>query len=97
MNNYFMGMRACLIPAVGAIGLLAGFLAPGGAQANPGPLKAVIFDDVKPLYQRSGGTYEGLGVDITQSDQGPSRTVKRQFHLRRKRQGGHQCHSDRSG
>ena len=38
--------------------------AAAGPFAKRTSLKAVIFEDVKPLYQKSGDTYEGFGVDI---------------------------------
>ncbi len=58
-------MPVRFIQTAGALALLSIALAPGSALAAPGTtLKAVIFEDVKPLYQRSGGSYEGLGVDV---------------------------------
>ena len=35
-----------------------------GPFARRNLLKAVIFKDVNPVYQKSGDTYEGFGVDI---------------------------------
>ena len=34
------------------------------ASAQSLNLKAVIFEEVKPLYQKSGGSFEGFGVDV---------------------------------
>ena len=34
------------------------------AVADSTTLKAVVFDDVKPLYQKTDSGYEGLGVDV---------------------------------
>ena len=34
------------------------------AAANSTTLKAVVFDEVKPLYQKTDAGYEGLGVDV---------------------------------
>ena len=65
-----LSMHLRLIPTAGAIGLLAASLAPNAALANPGgTLRAVIFEDVKPLYQRNGSTYEGMGVDVLEQIQ----------------------------
>ena len=57
-------MRVGLIPAAGLLGLLSSFSAGSAVAAPGGTLKAVIFDEVKPLFQTSGSTYEGLGVDV---------------------------------
>ena len=65
MGTCFLGMRVGLIPAAGLLGLLSTVLAPGTAAAAPGgSLNAVIFEEVKPLFQTTGSTYEGLGVDV---------------------------------
>ena len=34
------------------------------ASAESTTLKAVIFEEVKPLYQKTDAGYEGLGVDV---------------------------------
>ena len=34
------------------------------AVADSTTLKAVVFDDIKPLYQKTDSGYEGLGVDV---------------------------------
>jgi polar amino acid transport system substrate-binding protein len=61
----FFGMRVGLIPAAGFLGLLSSVLACGSAVAAPGgTLNAVIFEEVKPLFESSGSTYDGLGVDV---------------------------------
>ena len=71
MRKCSLGMLVRLIPTASAIGLLATALSPSGALSAPGrTLNAVIFDEVKPLYQRSGGSYEGFGVDVLQQISG---------------------------
>ena len=52
--------------------------AAAGPFAKRTSLKAVIFEDVKPLYQKSGDTYEGFGVDMLNliKDQAGRRTLK---------------------
>ena len=61
-------MRALLASTLGVIALGAPFVTTVDAAAGPfakrTSLKAVIFEDVKPLYQKSGDTYEGFGVDM---------------------------------
>ena len=58
-------MPVRFIQSASALALLSMAFAPGSAVAAPGQtLNAVIFDDVKPLYQRSGNSYEGFGVDV---------------------------------
>ena len=34
------------------------------AAANSTTLRAVVFEDVKPLYQKTDAGYEGFGVDV---------------------------------
>ena len=57
-------MRAFLAPTVAAIALAAPLALAPAASAQSTTLKAVIFDQLKPLYQKSNGGYEGLGVDV---------------------------------
>ena len=57
-------MRALLAPAVAAIALAAPLSLEPAASAQSTTLKAVIFEEVKPLYQKTDGGYEGLGVDV---------------------------------
>ena len=57
-------MRAFLAPAVAAIALAAPLAIAPAATAQSTTLKAVIFEEVKPLYQKTDGGYEGLGVDV---------------------------------
>ena len=75
-------MRALLASTLGVIALGAPFVTTVDAAAGPfakrTSLKAVIFEDVKPLYQKSGDTYEGFGVDMLNliKDQAGRRTLK---------------------
>ena len=75
-------MRALLASTLGVIALGAPLLTTVDAAAGPfakrTSLKAVIFEDVKPLYQKSGDTYEGFGVDTLDliKDQAGRRTLK---------------------
>lgn len=74
-------MRALLASTLGVIALGAPLVTTIDAAAGPfakrTSLKAVIFEDVKPLYQKSGDTYEGFGVDILNliKDQAGRRTL----------------------
>ena len=75
-------MRALLASTLGVIALGAPLFTTVDAAAGPfakrTSLKAVIFEDVKPLYQKSGDTYEGFGVDMLNliKDQAGRRTLK---------------------
>ena len=64
-------MRALLASTLGVIALGAPFVTTVDAAAGPfakrTSLKAVIFEDVKPLYQKSGDTYEGFGVSASKT------------------------------
>ena len=42
-------------------------------------LKAVIFEDVKPLYQKTDAGYEGLGVDVLEQIRMQARRRKVQY------------------
>ena len=57
-------MRALLASTLGVIALGAPLFTTVDAAAGPfakrTSLKAVIFEDVKPLYQKSGDIYEGF-------------------------------------
>ena len=57
-------MRASLAPAAAAFALAAPLALTPAASAQSLNLKAVIFEEVKPLYQKSGGSFEGFGVDV---------------------------------
>ena len=46
------------------------------AAAESTTLKAVIFEDVKPLYQKTDAGYEGLGVDVLEQ-------IRMQAHRRK--------------
>ena len=46
------------------------------AVANSTTLKAVVFDDVKPLYQKTDSGYEGLGVDVLEQIRMQARRCK---------------------
>ena len=54
-------MRALLAPVAALAGPVA--LTPN-ASAESTTLKAVIFEEVKPLHHKTDAGYEGLGVDV---------------------------------
>ena len=49
------------------------------AAAESATLKAVIFEDVKPLYQKTDAGYEGLGVDVLEQIRMQARRRKVQY------------------
>ena len=49
------------------------------AAAESTTLKAVIFEDVKPLYQKTDAGYEGLGVDVLEQIRMQARRRKVQY------------------
>ena len=57
-------MRALLAPAAALLALVSPVALTPQASAESTTLKAVIFQEVKPLYQKKDGGYEGLGVDV---------------------------------
>lgn len=57
-------MRASLAPVAAAFALAAPLALVPAASAQSTTLKAVIFEEVKPLYQKSSGSFEGFGVDV---------------------------------
>ena len=57
-------MRAFLAPAAALLALAGPVALTPQASAESTTLKAVIFEEVKPLYQKTGTGYEGLGVDV---------------------------------
>ena len=57
-------MRAFLAPAAALLALAAPIAFSPRAFAQSNTLKAVIFEDVKPLYQKTETGYEGFGVDV---------------------------------
>ena len=57
-------MRAILAPAAALLALVGPVALTPQASAESTTLKAVIFQEVKPLYQKTDGGYEGLGVDV---------------------------------
>lgn len=57
-------MRAFLAPAAALLALAAPVAFSPQAFAQSNTLKAVIFEDVKPLYQKTETGYEGFGVDV---------------------------------
>ena len=50
------------------------------ASADSNQLKAVVFEDVKPLYQKTDSGYEGLGVEIL--EQIRTQASRGQIHYR---------------
>ena len=57
-------MRALLAPAAALLALAGPVALTPQASAESTTLKAVIFEEVKPLYQKTDTGYEGLGVDV---------------------------------
>ena len=57
-------MRAFLAPAAALLALAGPVALTPQAFAGSKTLKAVIFEEVKPLYQKTDTGYEGLGVDV---------------------------------
>ena len=57
-------MRALLAPAAALLALAGPVALTPQASAESTTLKAVIFEEVKPLYQKTDAGYEGLGVDF---------------------------------
>ena len=55
-------MRALLAPAAALFALACPVALTPQASAESTTLKAVIFEEVKPLYQKTDAGYEGLGV-----------------------------------
>ena len=53
-----------LAPIAAATALAAPLAWATPAAANSTTLKAVIFEEVKPLYHKTDAGYEGLGVDV---------------------------------
>ena len=53
-----------LAPAAAVLALVAPLAYTPTAKAESTTLKAVIFEEVKPLYQKTDAGYEGLGVDV---------------------------------
>ena len=57
-------MRALLAPAAALFALACPVALTPQASAESTTLKAVIFEEVKPLYHKTDAGYEGLGVDV---------------------------------
>ena len=57
-------MRAFLAPAAALLALAGPVALIPQASAESTTLKAVIFEEVKPLYQKTDTGYEGIGVDV---------------------------------
>ncbi|MEC8441472.1 MAG: extracellular substrate binding-like orphan protein GrrP [Cyanobacteriota bacterium] len=57
-------MRAFLAPAAAMLALAGPVALAPQASAESTTLKAVIFEEVKPLYQKTDAGYEGLGIDV---------------------------------
>ena len=53
-----------LAPAAAMMAMAAPLAFSPTAKAESTTLKAVIFEEVNPLYKKTDGGYEGLGVDI---------------------------------
>ena len=63
-NKRSFRMRAFLAPAAALLALAAPVAFSPQAFAQSNTLKAVIFENVKPLYQKTETGYEGFGVDV---------------------------------
>jgi len=57
-------MRALLAPAAALLALAGPVALTPQAFAGSNTLKAVVFEEVKPLYQKTDAGYEGFGVDV---------------------------------
>ena len=57
-------MRALLAPAAALLALAGPVALTPQASAESTTIKAVIFEEVKPLYHKTDAGYEGLGVDV---------------------------------
>ena len=57
-------MRALLARSAALLALAGQVALTPHASAESTTLKAVIFEEVKPLYQKTDAGYEGLGVDV---------------------------------
>ena len=57
-------MRGFLAPAAALLALAGPVALIPQASAESTTLKAVIFEEVKPLYHKTDAGYEGLGVDV---------------------------------
>ena len=57
-------MRALLASAAALLALAGPVALTPRASAESTTLKAVIFEEVKPLCQKTDAGYEGLGVDV---------------------------------
>ena len=57
-------MRALLAPAAALLALAGPVALTPQASAESTTLKAVIFEEVKPFYNKTDAGYEGLGVDV---------------------------------
>ena len=74
-------MRASLAPAAAAFALAAPLALTPAASAQSLNLKAVIFEEVKPLYQKSGGSFEGFGVDVLEQVRTQARRRKVDYRV----------------
>ena len=63
-NKRSFRMRAFLAPAAALLALAGPVALTPQAFAGSNTLKAVIFEEVKPLYSKTETGYEGFGVDV---------------------------------
>ena len=61
-------MRALLAPAAALLALTGQVALTPNASAESTTLKAVIFEEVKPLHHKRDADYEGLGVDVLEQN-----------------------------
>ena len=72
-----MPIRLAPIAVAAALVTPLAWATPAAAESTT--LKAVIFEDVKPLYQKTDAGYEGLGVDVLEQIRMQARRRKVQY------------------
>ena len=72
-----MPIRLAQIAVAAALVTPLAWATPAAAESTT--LKAVIFEDVKPLYQKTDAGYEGLGVDVLEQIRMQARRRKVQY------------------
>ncbi|MEC8731758.1 MAG: hypothetical protein VXX51_00735, partial [Cyanobacteriota bacterium] len=66
-------MRALLAPAAALLALAGPVSLTPHASAESTTLKAVIFEEVKPLYQKTVASYDGVGVEVVEQIRIPAK------------------------
>lgn len=72
-----MPIRLAPIAVAAALVTPLAWATPAAAESTT--LKAVIFEDVKPMYQKTDAGYEGLGVDVLEQIRMQARRRKVQY------------------